>query len=338
MPAFRAGQGKDTSTTDGLARAWQDGGTDPVQLPVYHSWRFQTGSVSSFQQAISELSPVAQLPSSVGLRDMDVSHPGLIDASATGGPAPMSMGGALQTPEQAGSVDPTLDATWLNKLGALVDPAKQTSPVVVPPLYGRWYGVQDHLDYPLRGAGTNPPWFSRLNQDPRYRVAAGLGTEVVQRDQQALLAAAQEQESALVNTVNRRRKVMQAGREIFTSLMNRHLIGTTRVNAEILLVTAFLHGKILSCTGVGPTIVPILTDSPFGGRPIPWRRPFTGSPITRSSTRSTPATSSPSRRRRRTPRRPIRPSAPPFPGDCRIPASGRSSTPCRRISASTGAW
>jgi hypothetical protein len=287
VPTFQAGvlagQGKNTATTtDGLASAWQDGGPDPVQLPVYYSWRFQTGSVSSFQQAISELSPLAQLPSTVGLRDMDVSSPGLIDASATGGSTPMSMGGALQTPEQAVPGDPQLNTDWVNALGALVDPAQQTTPVVVPPLYGHWYAVQDHLDYPKRvGAATNPPWFSLLNQDPRYRVAAGLGVEIVQRDQQALLAAAQEQESFLLNTVNRRRRVLQAGREIFTSLMNRHIVGTatTRANEAILLVTAFLHGKILSCTGVGPTIVPILTGSPFGGRLIPFRRPFRFGPF-----------------------------------------------------------
>src|SRR6185312_5773115 len=54
---------------------------------------------------------------------------------------------------------------------------------------------------------------------------------------------------------------------------------TTRPDEEILIVTAFLHGKILSCTGVGPTIVPIVTGSPFGGRMIPFRRPFRYGPF-----------------------------------------------------------
>jgi hypothetical protein len=284
VPTFQAGvnagRGKIIGGVDGLTPAWHTTPPTSVQLPVYHSWRFQTGSVSSFQQAISELSPVPLLPPTVGVRNMDVSTPGLINASATGGTTPMSMGGALQTPEQALIGDPQLNTDWVNKLGALVDPTKQTSPVVVPPLYGRWYAAQDHVDYPARGgAATNPPWFSLLNQDPRYRVAAGLGTEVIHRDQQALLAAAQEQEAVLLNTVNRRRKVLQAGREVFTSLMTRHLKGKNPINEAILLVTAFLHGKILSCTGVGPTIVPILKGSPFGGRPIPFRRPFRFSPI-----------------------------------------------------------
>jgi hypothetical protein len=286
IPTFQrgvlAGQGKPfdpNNDVDGLASAWNDSTTFPLQLPVYYSWRFQTGTVSSFQQAISELSPVPVLPATVGLRNMDVADSGLPNVSATGDDTPMGMGGALQTPEQADVQDPQLDTGWVNALAAFID---QTGPVLVPPLYGRWYAAQDQLD--SASTTNNPPWFSRLNQDPRYRVAAGLGTEVVQRDQQALMAAAQEQASVMINTVNRRRKVMQAGREVFTSLWSRHLQGKAnpQVVESILLVTAWVHGKILSCSGGGsprPTILPTVTDSPFGGRLIPWRRTIRFSPI-----------------------------------------------------------
>jgi hypothetical protein len=289
VPTFQrgvlAGQGKafnPNNDIDGLASAWNDNPTLPLQLPVYYSWRFQTGTVSSFEQAISELSPVATLPAPVGLRNMDVADSGLPNVSATGSDAPMAMGGALQTPEQADVGDPNLDTNWVDALGALVDPSQQPLPVLVPSLYGRWYAAQNRLDY--SGSSQNPPWFSRLNQDPRYRVAAGLGTEVVQRDQQALMAAAQEQASVMVNTVNRRRKIMQAGREVFASLWNRHLQGTANPQSveSILLVTAWVHGKILSCAGGGPptpTILPIVTGSPFGGKLIPWRRPIRFFPI-----------------------------------------------------------
>src|SRR6185437_2536284 len=256
IPTFQrgvlAGQGKQfdpNNDVDGLTSAWDNNTTFPLQLPVYYSWRFQTGAVSSFQQAVSELTPVEQLPATVGLRNMDVADSGLPNVSATGSSDPMGMSGALQTPEQADVQDPTLDTNWVDALGLFLDPTQQTTPVVVPPLYGRWYAAQNRLDY--NGSTNNPPWFSRLNQDPRYRVTAGLGTEVVQRDQQALMAVAQEQASVMVNTVNRRRKVMQAGREVFTSLWGRHLQGTNKIVESILLVTAWVHGKILSCSGGG---------------------------------------------------------------------------------------
>jgi hypothetical protein len=287
IPTFQrgvlAGQGKPfdpNNDVDGLTAAGNNSTTFPLQLPVYYSWRFQTGTVSSFQQAISELSPVPQLPPTVGLRNMDVADSGLPNVSALGDDTPMGMGGALQTPEQADVLDPNLNTDWVNALGKFLDPTQQATPDVVPPLYGRWYAVQDRLDY--GGTSNNPPWFSRLNQDPRYRVAAGLGTEVVQRDQHALMAVAQEQASVMVNTVNRRRKIMQVGREVFTSLWGRHLQGTNKIVESILLVTAWMHGKILSCSGGGPptpTILPIVSGSPFGGRLIPWRRPFRFFPV-----------------------------------------------------------
>jgi len=287
VPTFsggvRAGQGNAASGVDGLAPAWSAATPFPFTLPVYHSWRFQTGTVSSFRQAVSELRPASTLPTTVGVRAMDVSSPGLSLTSPTGGTDPLFVGGALQTPEQAGVADPQLSTSWLNGIGALVDlGTTQTPPVVAPPIYGRWYAAEDHLDYPARGNPTNPPWFSLLNQDPRFRVAAGLGTEVVQRDQQALMAAAQEQASVLVNTVNRRRRIMQTGREVFTRMVGRHLNTPNGVIESILLVTAFWHGKVLSCTGGAtptPTIGGILSGSPFSGVPIPWRRPFRGPPI-----------------------------------------------------------
>jgi hypothetical protein len=288
LPTFERGmlaaQGIDPKTIDGLAPAWDEHTTFPLTLPVYHSWRFQTGTVSSFRQAASELRPVATLPSTVGVRAMDVSSPGFSLKSPTGGTDPLFLGGALQTPEQAALPDPTLSTDWLNGIGALVDLGTlpvggKSVPVVTPPIYGRWYAAEDHLDYPTRPTPTNPPWFSLLNQDPRFRVAAGLGTEVVQRDQQALMAAAQEQASVLINTVNRRRKIMQTGREVFTRLVVRHLNTGSLALESIFLVTAFLHGKILSCAGGGPptpTIAGIVAGSPFGGLVLPWRRPFHG--------------------------------------------------------------
>jgi hypothetical protein len=62
-----------------------------------------------------------------------------------------------------------------------------TLPAVIPPLYGCWYAAK-------RIAETNQKnWFHRLNLDPRHRVAAGLGAEVVRKQQEPLMASAWEQ-------------------------------------------------------------------------------------------------------------------------------------------------
>ncbi|HEY7371750.1 MAG TPA: hypothetical protein VIF57_06195 [Polyangia bacterium] len=298
MRGVFAGQGKDPQSdevknTDVITQAWEFQPTTSTVLPVYYSWRFQTGSVASFREVARQLRPAGTLPDTLGQRDIDVATPGFLLASPTGPThPPMKMGGALQTTVQAGQGDPSVDGGWVNGLSDFIASGilnTQDQPrVVAPPLYGRWYAAEDHLDKvtlpppaPPPPAPTNPPWFSALNEDPRHRVAAGLGTEVVQRDQQALMAAALDQTSRIVDNVNRVRKVMQAGREVFTRLVTRHLDAGAAYST--LLITSFLHGKILNCTGATPrpTIGGIWKGSPFGGIPHPWRRrfPFDPTPV-----------------------------------------------------------
>jgi hypothetical protein len=283
VPTFlrgvKAGQGEDPGTIDGLKAAWPQDGGDTV-LPVYHSWRFQTGTVGSFKESARQLRPQPDLPATVGARAMEISQPGFSLTSPTGD-AQVDMGGALQTTTQAIQPDIALTDAWRNGLGAFIDLGNvpsQTLRVVAPPLYGRWYAAEETLDRPLRPTPTNPQWFKLLNSDPRYRVAAGLGTEVVQRDQQAMLVAALEQTSRIVDNVNRVRKVMQTGRDVFTRLIARHLPATA--TGSNFLITSFLHGKVLNCSSATPkpTIGGFMSGTPFFGRAHGWRRLFRGDP------------------------------------------------------------
>src|SRR5205085_4346544 len=112
---------------------------------------------------------------------------------------------------------------------------------------------------------------------PRHRVAAALGTEVVQRDQQALMAAAWEQVERL-QEVNRVRRVMQTGREVFARLLLRHI--NRGPSWGIFSSTSLVFGRVLSCApgpDPKPTLSGILDDSPIRGRlQPPWRRKFLG--------------------------------------------------------------
>ena len=255
VPTFLRGVRPDRARTRARSTASHRRGRKQATrcLPVYHSWRFQTGTVGSFKEAARQLRPTPDLPPTVGARAMEISQPGFSLTSPTGG-AQIDMGGALQTTTQAGADDLVLTDAWRNGLGDFIDLGNlstQTLRVVAPPLYGRWYAAEETLDRPLHPTPTNPPWFKLLNSDPRYRVAAGLGTEVVQRDQQAMLVAALEQTSRIVDNVNRVRKVMQTGRDVFTRLIARHLPATA--TGSNFLITSFLHGKVLNCAGGTPT-------------------------------------------------------------------------------------
>ena len=88
-------------------------------------------------------------------------------------------------------------------------------PSVVPPIYGRWH----------RGKQTVDPqdpdkWINTLNLDPRHRAAAGLGTQVINKQQEALMASAWEQLGDLLR-INRMLSKAQVGRDSGRNLHQR---------------------------------------------------------------------------------------------------------------------
>ena len=93
--------------------------------------------------------------------------------------------------------------------------------VVAPPLYGQWYAADDTLN-DARPTGSNPPWFHQLNSDPRNRVAAALGTQVIQREQQALLASGWDQVDEL-QVINAQLRALQMGRSLLNRFYLRHV-------------------------------------------------------------------------------------------------------------------
>jgi hypothetical protein len=234
---------------DGLKLAWESSGV--VELPVYFHWRFQTGERGDFESLVRQLKARA-LPPTVGIRDMDVSDPGLKlpPASST----PLGLEGALMsistrstewkeaeredfvTALQARVNEP---ADFINPSGpSAPPPGSPVDKTVAPPLYARWHAASDRLN-----PGGLPVWFQQLNADPRLRVTAGLGTQVVQAQQRQLLAGAWEQVGR-VREANEMLRLGQMMREVLTSIQLRHLAsfdaGTT------LLITTPVHSRVRS--------------------------------------------------------------------------------------------
>ena len=67
------------------------------------------------------------------------------------------------------------------------------TPTIVPPLYGRWHAAREAV---AADEAANS-WFDVLNLDPRHRIAAGLGSLVVRKQQDALMASAWKQLGAI---------------------------------------------------------------------------------------------------------------------------------------------
>ncbi len=196
----QAGLGEPVKPEDEQAvkLAWAKNGTSgPITLPVYFQWEFRTGLAGDFESLARRLH-AQQLPSTVGLRPVDISTPGWgMPRLPPGAPGSLlDLGGALQTPETQPRPWPDGPRkTFQLALGAILNaPAVMANtsgaPALLgPPLYGQWYVDRDSLP----PADQPPLWFRDLNLDPRHRIAAGIGTMVIRNEQEPLMASAWDQ-------------------------------------------------------------------------------------------------------------------------------------------------
>jgi hypothetical protein len=246
-----------------------DGG---FKLPVYYSWRFRTGSIGNFEQAARLIKPFI-LPETMGRRDMDVSAPGLdlLPASLASLPAE----GALMSVAASEAEPPVWPEpgrqAFIDDLAALLNiPADGDVAELVPPLYGQWYAADNRLD-PLP-SGSNPVWFRELNSDPRNRVASALGTQVIQREQQALLASGWDQVGEIQN-INDQARVLQLARGLLDRIWIRHF--TTASLQRFYHLTFRLHAWV---TCGSKTVCGNVNDSPIlpgflSAQWLRWTRP-----------------------------------------------------------------
>ncbi|MGH7552823.1 MAG: hypothetical protein ACREMQ_07315, partial [Longimicrobiales bacterium] len=246
-----------TENVNGLRPAWSHGQGEAV-LPVLYHWRFRTGDAGDFEALVRKLEPRV-LPSTVGIRDMDVSDPGgaLRGVSAHG--APLGLEGALKTATTQSTLwPPTPTRTrFLDRLRDLLNlpaallGALAATRAVAPPLYGRWHAATNRLEPAAR-----PTWFNELNQDPRLRVAAGLGTQVVRQEQRSLMASAWRQVEG-IRKANEELRLAQLARGIAERLYARHV--RTGDVEQILRVAAPVHARVKASAR---TVRAVLDESP----------------------------------------------------------------------------
>ena len=249
VPAFelgcKAGLGEKIESADEkeLKPAWTAGAQSPPQvtLPVYFHWEFRTGAAGGDFEALVQ-SLVARdsrdMPSEVGKRRMDISRPGfpinpplppvlelegalrLLDAPTADWPA------ATRRHFQE-ALKPILDAPW----EAMKQEGRQ--PLVAPPIYGCWQAARHTVEItPAPPAPPpSPPWLHELNLDPRHRAVAALGTQVVQTQQEQLMASAWEQLGE-IERINQLQRQAQLGRAVNAVYYAKHF---KRFSPETLL-------------------------------------------------------------------------------------------------------
>jgi hypothetical protein len=188
LPVFKsgcqAGLGQDVTVGRPDELAWSASDAT-VELPVYFHWEFDTADDVDFKALVLRLVPLQQVPGA-GARPLDITSPGfsLTDRTAQ---TLVDLGGAL-------CVDAPASAPIDAQFAADVAPVISAADAVAPPIYGRWHAAVDRVTPPAGATG----WVEALNLDPRYRVAAGLGTQVVQDRQEDLMAAIWQQFGEIV--------------------------------------------------------------------------------------------------------------------------------------------
>jgi hypothetical protein len=220
VPTFEAGrlaglgQGNGAGT---LAPAWSynPASTARVRLPVYDHWRFSTGVAADFESLARQLAPY-EFPAEAAAPEFEVDPALGVDDTQ------MQLRGALEPARRVPVPPPPVPQAVADALAArinrLADLANvEDAPQVGSPLYGRWPAARRRL-----GETDTPAWLAEANTDPRHRIAAAAGGDVVQREQEGLVAEAWRQLGE-VRAANALLRGAQTARGIGARLKARHL-------------------------------------------------------------------------------------------------------------------
>lgn len=234
--------------------AWDD--PSNISFPYYYRWSFGTGSVGDFEYLVNLLEP-KQADKSVGVRDMDVMHIGSnfspISNSELNGV--LKLGGALRVPIDSLKDDDKAEVIKYDEWDENPYPHTFTiemadrinlsdNDTISSPMYGKWYALQQRLlkDKDDGNLPHNKNWIHELNLDPRFRVAAGFGTTVIQKNQEEYMHAAWEQIGDVLKA-NNRIKFAQMAKYVSVRLYSNKF--ASQHYSKSFMLTAPIHSRIV---------------------------------------------------------------------------------------------
>jgi hypothetical protein len=258
IPAFevgrKAGLGIEVKDTDsGTASSWTNG---QIEFPYYYEWFFRTSEAGDFETLVRRLVP-RDMDSRVGIRNMDVQQPGYgvndVDTQytdpVTGVTHPEDIAGlegALKAPTTRSiplsadsdfeeKVEPVINQQFvlLDEIGDKPD----EDPTIAPPLYGMWHAMAKKLSIKPEDAY----WVNELNQAPSHRTEAGMGTAVVQKNQESYMRSAWQQVGSVLE-MNRKIHFTQLSMWVSQMMYDKHL--KKMVPERTFLLTTPVHSKI----------------------------------------------------------------------------------------------
>jgi hypothetical protein len=255
VPAFDCGVKVAMGLPGGtLEPAWTRAAGDDdeeIVLPVYYQWRFSTAKGGDFEELARRLVPV-KAPWKVGRRFIDAHLPrGGLSELAPDAPGRLQvLKCALFSASAPPAGSPAEDAAWSTESrtelqveldrGDAVALSSAVEDVDLPRVGARLY-ARFHRGEGRIGTIDDNDWFDQLNTRPAHRIVAGLGTRVVQKDQEQLMQSAWAQVGA-IDAANRALVRAQYARFLGASLHKRFL---SRLELSSLTqVTRTVQGKI----------------------------------------------------------------------------------------------
>lgn len=264
IPAFETGRlaGLGLEIPAGSGGQQASWGAGQRLYPIYYRWFFRTGARGDFEFLVDLLEP-RPVDKRVGVRTMDMQQPGYeVDGMSTPLDV-MGLEGALRSPEmesfppQWPSDDTDFEdppdgsaGKFLNQLEAQVnlqfalmqeespDNPHHPDPIISPPLYGKWYAMAEKLEV-RNGMG----WVNELNRDPRYRTPAGIGTLVIQKNQDKFMQQAWSQLGDLLQ-VNQKIRQLQLGWMSSNTLYRKNVL--PQLPDQLLGFTQAVQTRILA--------------------------------------------------------------------------------------------
>ncbi len=223
-------------------------------FPIYFQWSFQTSEAGDFEALVRRLEPI-DAPEDTGRRPVDDSFN--FDAGAIE-QRYFHREGALAAPgfsqnrlvyetqltqqERTSGIAADLNAglAYLRDGSPSTDPS-DPDPLVSLPYYGRYHQPPTPIVEPADGQWpAAATWGEELNLDLRNRVAAGLGTRVVQEHQEELARQCWEQVGDL-RLANDKLQQAQGAMHLSDSLKTRHMSNLSDERFVLLTPTAHAH-------------------------------------------------------------------------------------------------
>ncbi|MEL7119799.1 MAG: hypothetical protein AAFO07_10170 [Bacteroidota bacterium] len=247
--------------------------------PYYFEWSFTTGEELDFEYLVRLIDPRV-LDDDMGRRPMDCSDAGYLikyEAGSGDRQGVLDLEGALQSPiaecNQENFLESPDDETetflkelkkflnlslslkeenlsdtfYINELNQIFDGDEdgKDDPIVLPPRYGKWHAEEENktIDYDPENPSQSDAnyWYYQANLDPRNRAAAGLGTRIVQKDQEKYMDDAWGQVGEVLKAI-RKLKRADLSIEVSKKLLNKFISSLNP--AAYANITSMIHQKI----------------------------------------------------------------------------------------------